>query len=86
MDLFEFATLEGIAEPINAASINIPFVLVPRSVYLVEISKCKPFLSGCGFLCHQLGEEVILYRGHGWTIDGCNLETLIGLAVEDGGG
>jgi hypothetical protein len=86
MNLFELTTLEGVAEPIYAASIDIPLILVSRSIYLVKVPKGKPFHPACGFLRHQLGEEVIFSRGRGWTIDGGNFETLIGVTVEDGGG
>jgi hypothetical protein len=83
MDLVKLVRLEGRAEAVDSASIDIYIVLVPRSPNLVEIPEGQPSHPGGWFEGHKLRKEVIFPIMRGRAIDHGNFEISLAVAIED---
>jgi hypothetical protein len=83
MDLMKLARLEGGAEAVDSALIDICIVLVPSSPNLVEILEGKPSHPGGWFESHKLQKEVIFPIVRGRAIDRGNFEIFRAVAIEN---
>jgi hypothetical protein len=83
MDLVKLARLEGGAEAVDSAPIDIYIVLVPSSPNLVEIPEGQPSHPGGWFEGHKLRKEVIFPIMRGRAIYRGNFEISLAVAIEN---
>ena len=78
MDLLELARLQSGTKAIDSATVNIPFVFIPGTVDLVEVSSGKPCHYWRWLLAKQLRKECIFGGIVGGAIDGRDFEGGVG--------
>ena len=77
--------MEGVTEPVDAAMVDVPLILVARALYLVEVTQSEPFGPWRWLLSQELHEEGVFARGSSRAIDRRDLEGDPRLADEDCG-
>jgi hypothetical protein len=83
MNLMELASLQSVPEAVDAATVNVGFVFVPRPPNLVEVAQDQPTHPNWRLLRNELRKEVIFTVASRRPIDRGDFEITLIAIVED---